>query len=296
MEFKYGPHDVCVERNDLDRSKDEVYVQTNPYKKKIPPPPPPYIAELQNHVLERQPVAETRIANAYLMTTLQVSETLLSLFQEEDSRDKGYITRSAACRVVQKFGKEHGLDPTAQRLLFTYLGQVEPPQPGKNAPPAHSLRYARFCTELAQKMHSVDECRRHQVIPPSEVDYSAMTLPEQEDYILRAFVVADRNVDHELAHDEFVPIIQKLTDTLKLSSGLMHRLFVEADFNERKAVEYHDFVPIAAKLIATDYKVNEKTLTAKIAKAGEDLLAVVNAGALSFDVQDVETMMRRMFD
>ena len=295
-EFHYGPHDTCIPRNDLLLSRQEVYNRYDPYKPRPPPPPPAYLGEMKGNLLIAKPEQKESIAQAYRMTTSQVHSALLESFQKEDIKGKGYVTRSAACRVVQSFGKEHGLDASSLRLLFNFLSKVKPPEPGRNAPPAHSLRYAGLSLELAQEIHSIDECRRHQVTPPTELPYNMMTPEEQEGHILRAFTVADKNVDNELSHTEFVLVVQRLVETLKLSTAVMHRLFAEADFNANGAVEYASFTPIAVKLIARNQRISEKVLSKKIAKAGEELLSVVNAGPLQFDVHDVETMMRRLFE
>jgi len=100
----------------------------------------------------------------------------------------------------------------------------------------------------------------------------------------------------ELTHQELITVIKQLTDSLKLEPSVMHSLFGAADLNTRGAIEYEAYTPIAARIIETDRRMSEKELCKRIERAGKELLEIVNAGRLNFEVDDVEHMMRHMFE
>lgn len=125
----------------------------------------------------------------YEMTTRQVEIELGIAFRREDASGKGWLNHSRLCRAVQAFGAEHAIDHHALRLAFNYIGLQEAALKQRPPPqqlPRSALVYAPLTRDLAEILLSVEECRRLQVYPPSEVPYEAMgTAGEREAYLRR---------------------------------------------------------------------------------------------------------------
>jgi len=130
-----------------------------------------------------------------------------------------------------------------------------------------------------------------------------MSREDQESFLMRAFQVHDVDRDDRettrhgcLPHPAFAEAVRQLVDRLDLSEAVMHRLFQLADVDDQGSVVYADFVPLAAKIIEVNSLRNESDIHKMISKAGATLLACVNQGRFDYDVADIESLMRRLFE